>query len=320
MLRINGSNQYISSEQVDQMVPILDQFWNSSISWTEEKGSWVELSFTGSDIWTYGMIGPSYSSIEFILDDQTFGTFTQEQGDLDYHHLLFEQHNLVDTDHTLRLVNVEGEGKRMGFDYAIIQSEKMFNDTSSLSAPTSTTISSSSSSSSEDPSPVPSVNATQGQTIIASLSNTPALAAQITSLSFCNQINATLATSPESAQAAATSSSAAAALAALPTQYSLTQLSSLKEVYHFHWNPAAYFVVIFSSIMVLVFGWFIIHTYLKSWVKRNRSGTGNDLEAGNGNENGNGKIQSSGERDMMDTMALRIGSPINPKKNGQPNF
>ncbi|WWC96070.1 hypothetical protein V866_002937 [Kwoniella sp. B9012] len=317
MLRINGSDQYISPEQVDQMVPILDQFWNSSISWTEEKGSWVELSFTGSDIWTYGMIGPSYSSIKFILDDQNVGTFPQEQGDLNYHHLLFEQHNLEDTDHTLRFVNVEGEGKRMSFDYAIIQSEKMFDNASSLSTVTTTTILSSSS---EDPSPVPSVNATQGQTIIAALSNTPALAAQITSPSFSNQINATLATSPESAQAAAASSSAAAALAALPTQYSLAQLSSLKEVYHFHWSPAAYFVVIFSSIVVLVFGWFIIHTYLKSWVERNRSGTGNDMEAGNGNENRNGKIQSSGETNMMDTMALRIGSPMNPKKNGQPNF
>ncbi|WWD04833.1 hypothetical protein V865_002904 [Kwoniella europaea PYCC6329] len=311
MLRVNGSNQYINPEQVDQMAPILDQFWISSISWTEEKASWVELSFTGSDIWTYGMIGPSYSSIEFILDDQTLGTFPQEQEELDYHHLLFEQHNMADTDHTLRLVNVEGEGKRMSFDYAIIQSEKTFDKASSLSTPTSTTILSSS----EDSSPVPSVNATQSQTINASLSNTPALAAQITSLS---SSNATLATSPESAQADAASSSAAAALAALPTQYSLSQLASLKDVYQFHWNPAAYFVISFSSIVALVFGWFIIHTYLKSWVERNRSGTGKDLEAGK--DNGNGKIQSSGERDIMDTMALRIGNPMNPKKNGQPNF
>ncbi|KAK6908225.1 hypothetical protein L486_07605 [Kwoniella mangroviensis CBS 10435] len=319
MLRINGSNQYINPEQVDQMVPILDQFWNSSISWTEQKGSWVELSFTGSDFWTYGVIGPSYSSIEFILDHQSLGTFSQEQEDLDYHHLLFEQHNLVDADHTLRLVNVEGEGKRMSFDYAIIQSEKMFDSTTSLSSPASTTILSSSSEAFS--SPVEAIaNATQGQTTIPLPSDTPALAAQITSLSASSQTDSTLPTSPEASAllAAAASSSAAAALAALSTQYSLSQLASLKEVYHFRWNPAAYFVVIFSSIVVLVFGWFIIHTYLKSWVKRNRSGTGNDLETGI--DNGNGKIRSSGERDIIDKMALRIGSPMNPKKNGQPNF
>ena len=53
--------------------------------------------------------------------------------------------------------------------------------------------------------------------------------------------------------------------ALLPTQYSAEQLSSLAVAYHFHWNAAAYFVVIFSSLMVAMFAVFLLHFATRSW-------------------------------------------------------
>lgn len=47
MLRKGGSNEYISPAQVDVMRPLLDEFWNSSVSWTTGRGASTTLSFVG---------------------------------------------------------------------------------------------------------------------------------------------------------------------------------------------------------------------------------------------------------------------------------
>ena len=50
MLRLNGSDQYVNASQVDGMVPLLSQFWNSSISWTTTLGSSTTLTFNGESL------------------------------------------------------------------------------------------------------------------------------------------------------------------------------------------------------------------------------------------------------------------------------
>lgn len=50
MLRTNGSNDFINQTQVDEMEPLLDNFWNSSVSWTTTKGASTTLFFVGESI------------------------------------------------------------------------------------------------------------------------------------------------------------------------------------------------------------------------------------------------------------------------------
>ncbi|WWC88709.1 uncharacterized protein L201_003622 [Kwoniella dendrophila CBS 6074] len=122
MLRLNGSNQSLNEDQdqVNEMEPLLTQFWNQSISWTEKQGSWVQLNFTGTDIWVYGITGPYQGQIEFILDDQNLGLCSQNNEETDYHHQIYDIHDMEDNPHILRSVNVD---RRMSFDYAIVQSQ-----------------------------------------------------------------------------------------------------------------------------------------------------------------------------------------------------
>lgn len=47
MLREGGSNEYINPDQVEIMSPLLDQFWNKSVSWTTKAGSTTTLQFIG---------------------------------------------------------------------------------------------------------------------------------------------------------------------------------------------------------------------------------------------------------------------------------
>ncbi|WVQ96649.1 hypothetical protein IAU59_003754 [Kwoniella sp. CBS 9459] len=270
MLRVNGSDQWIDDDQVGDMRPLLDQFWNKSISWTSTEGSWTKLSFVGTDVWAYGIAGPKYGSLRINLDSQDSEVYTQTQDSEDCHKLLFEAHGLEDKEHTLTLTNLgivendtdsvrtstststDGRGAgggggqerdrngRLGFDYAVIQSEAFWMgssiaSSSSTDAPKSATTQDSQPSSSAIP------TSTEG---------TAALAAQ----------------AGADASAASASASAAAAMAALlPTQYSASQLASLKTPYTFKWNPAAYFVVVFTSVIVLLAGVYGLHLLVKRW-------------------------------------------------------
>ncbi|WVQ83074.1 hypothetical protein IAT38_005212 [Cryptococcus sp. DSM 104549] len=76
MLRINGSDEYISQPQVDVMRPHLGEFWNSSVSWTTTDGSWTSISFVGTRLWAYGVAGPNQGSFEATLNNETVGTYS----------------------------------------------------------------------------------------------------------------------------------------------------------------------------------------------------------------------------------------------------
>ncbi|WWC62524.1 uncharacterized protein I303_105120 [Kwoniella dejecticola CBS 10117] len=274
MLRTNGSNEYIAPvKQVEEMEALLGEFWNSSISWTEQQGAWMELSFVGTDIWAYGIDGPEYGDIEFTLDGRKMehgdeGS-SQDSEEQDYHHLLLDLHELENGEHTLRYTNAgaEGAGKRMSFDYAVIQgqsspiSEK--NDASAIASLTNTPALAA-----QVTSPLTSTDRTTISTSFSHSTSTPNPNSTSTSNDSSPQLQEGVIQAQAQAQAAAASSAALAAL--FPTQYSMAQLASLKEVYTFRWNAAAYFVVVFASCVVGVFLLFIVHISLKAYIKDHR--------------------------------------------------
>jgi hypothetical protein len=80
----------------------------------------------GTDIYAYGLSGPSQSSYIAQLDNTTIGTYTARTADTEYHHLLFSAHDLQDgVTHELTLVNAQ-DGASMAFDYAVVTSMAAF--------------------------------------------------------------------------------------------------------------------------------------------------------------------------------------------------
>ncbi|WVF69147.1 hypothetical protein IAT40_003921 [Kwoniella sp. CBS 6097] len=284
MLRVNGSDQWIDDAQVAEMRPMLDQFWNQSISWTSKEGGWTKLSFVGTDIWAYGIAGPEYGSMRINLGFEDFEIQSQTQDVVDYHKLLFEAHGLEDKAHSLTFTNFgfedhdsQGQAKevkdqkgRLGFDYAVIQSESFWSSSESSTSP----------SSSETETELQSTTQKKDQPISSSpstlssrTSDTATLAAQAEADANANAASSVAVDSASVSASASASASAAAAMAALlPTQYNASQLASLKEQYTFKWNPAAYFVVVFASLVVLLFVLFGFHLLVKGWANHKTGG------------------------------------------------
>ncbi|RSH91113.1 hypothetical protein EHS25_010289 [Saitozyma podzolica] len=296
MLRTNGSDEYLNATQVEEMSPLLGSFWNSSISWTTSNGSSTTLSFVGTDIYAYGLSGPSQSPYIAQLDNSTVGTYTARAADTDYHHLLFSAHDLQDgVTHQLTLVNAQ-EGASLAFDYAVVTSVAAF----------------------ESPQQLASASASL------------------------------LAASSASAAAAAAASYSEALLN--PNGYTAAQLASLTAVYHFHWNPPAYFVVVFGSLVGCLSLVAVSIMFLRSWVKdgswrsigsairerfgnrnRNRSGsgtgTGSERESETGSKHGDGESGSyllKDEKRRPSSRVLnalrrgKISPPLHPE-NGAAN-
>jgi hypothetical protein len=156
---------------------------------------------------------------------------------------------------------------------------------------------------------------------------------------------------------AASSASAAAAAAASyseallnPNGYTAAQLASLTAVYHFHWNPPAYFVVVFGSLVGCLSLVAVSIMFLRSWVKdgswrsigsairerfgnrnRNRSGsgtgTGSERESETGSKHGDGESGSyllKDEKRRPSSRVLnalrrgKISPPLHPE-NGAAN-
>lgn len=47
MLRLGGSNEYIDEQGTSVMIPLLPNFWNQSISWTNTADASTTLNFIG---------------------------------------------------------------------------------------------------------------------------------------------------------------------------------------------------------------------------------------------------------------------------------
>ncbi len=59
----------------------------------------------------------------------------------------------------------------------------------------------------------------------------------------------------------------------LPTPYSAAQLATLDTTYDFHWNAAAYFVIVFSGIVVAAFSMVILYILMRAWAFKRQNGS-----------------------------------------------
>ncbi|AAW42873.2 hypothetical protein CNBD3170 [Cryptococcus deneoformans B-3501A] len=83
MLRVNGSDEYINQTEVDSMRPLLEIFWNNSISWTTTLGSWTSIYFNGTSISAFGLAGPNQGKFTAVLDGEAMGSYTAQQDNVD---------------------------------------------------------------------------------------------------------------------------------------------------------------------------------------------------------------------------------------------
>lgn len=75
---------------------------------------------TGTDIWAYGLAGPIHGTYSASLDNGTATNFEAHQNTVDFHHLLFEAHDLEDGIlHTLVLTDTD-DNERLAFDVAYV--------------------------------------------------------------------------------------------------------------------------------------------------------------------------------------------------------
>ncbi|OCF33519.1 hypothetical protein I316_04940 [Kwoniella heveanensis BCC8398] len=292
MLRVNGSDQWIGKFQVQvkEMRTVLNQFWNQSVSWTNKEGSWTKLSFVGTDIWAYGIAGPQYGSLRINLDNQDSEIHSLTQETVDYHTLLFEAHGLEDSEHSLTFTNLgyiedenekgdtsgggsgNGSGGRMGFDYAVIQSAAFWAADQSSSVSPSKSTRASVSTNSQTSAPAPEQQQQQEQEQDQPISTTTSPSLPLASDTAALAAHAEAQANANASAAAASASAEAAMTALLPTQYSASQLASLREQYVFEWNPAACFVVVFASLVCLIFGLAGLHVLVRRWVEHKTGG------------------------------------------------
>lgn len=105
----------------------------------------------------------------------------------------------------------------------------------------------------------------------------------------------------------------------IPTQYSAEQLASLSQTYHFHWNSATYFVIIFSSLIVLAVSLLSILVIKRTWRDKQNEA---DMEVGIGESYliGNDSAKKGKAKPTSKTMAAlrgrNISSPM-PSQEGQ---
>ena len=87
---------------------------------------WTDVA-KGTDIWAYGMSGPSQGYYTAILNNKTVGQYTAQADDVDYNYLLFAAHDLPDGQtHYLTLMNSE-QSTSLAFDMAMIKTSEDVN-------------------------------------------------------------------------------------------------------------------------------------------------------------------------------------------------
>ncbi|KAK4685813.1 hypothetical protein P7C73_g4321, partial [Tremellales sp. Uapishka_1] len=115
MLEQVASN-WINTTQFDAELPTAARDYNSSISWTEEVGAGNSISFNGSAVWVYGIVGGGAGAYEVLLDDISRGIYNASGGSRVYQQVLYHTSNLEETAHNLTWRNTGG---RLSFDYLV---------------------------------------------------------------------------------------------------------------------------------------------------------------------------------------------------------
>lgn len=226
----------------------------------------------GTDIYAYGLSGPSQSSYIAQLDNTTVGTYTARAADTDYHHLLFSAHDLQDgVTHQLTLVNAQ-EGASLAFDYAVVTSVAAF-ERCVWRRRAGSVLQSEISPAAPTPSIPPAALPCFLLVFVLSLHPSCTCTSWRRERTLTGSSPQQLASASASLLAASSASAAAAAAASYseallnPNGYTAAQLASLTAVYHFHWNPPAYFVVVFGSLIGCLSFLAVSIMFIRSWVK-----------------------------------------------------
>lgn len=187
------------------------------------------------------MSGPDQGAYSVLLDDHAMGPYTSKTDSASYDFLLFAAHELEDGPvHRLMIVSEDEGGGSLAFDVAVISSEvasgmyvRPFRRQDVAA----------------DPLRNPVVSSLPSSTVPVIATNSSALADNISTIDAAAPINPV----------------------GIPTQYSKAQLASLAHPYHFKWNGAAYFVVVFSSLVTAAFAILCIRFFSRSWIKKRQA-------------------------------------------------
>lgn len=70
-----GQSNWINTTQIDAERVRAGDNWNSSESWTEERGANTTIRFEGETVWVYGATGPDAGRYEVVIDDLNVGVY-----------------------------------------------------------------------------------------------------------------------------------------------------------------------------------------------------------------------------------------------------
>lgn len=75
-----GSSNWINTTQIDAERGTAGENWNSSLSWTEERGANTTIAFAGEAVWVYGVAGGEAGRYEVLVDGTEMGRYNASGG------------------------------------------------------------------------------------------------------------------------------------------------------------------------------------------------------------------------------------------------
>jgi hypothetical protein len=76
----NGVSNWINTPQMDVERTRAGESYNTSLSWTEQRGANTTIRFQGEAVWVYGGAGGEAGSFEIILNNTTMGVYNASGG------------------------------------------------------------------------------------------------------------------------------------------------------------------------------------------------------------------------------------------------
>lgn len=113
---IDRTTPSMDNTTADTMRQSVGHNFNNSISWCTETGVNNTIQFTGSALWVYGWSGGPSGQFQVMLDGVSKASYNVSGGPVVYRQLLYHTSGLTDGQHTLNLVNQEGQ---LSFDYMV---------------------------------------------------------------------------------------------------------------------------------------------------------------------------------------------------------
>ncbi|KAH8079935.1 hypothetical protein HD553DRAFT_362580 [Filobasidium floriforme] len=127
--------EMLNETEVERMQEFgLQNFFNSSISWTRTERAWNIITFRGSTIEIFGVRSPDSGHLTVEIDEEEVVSINAYSDRFITNSSIFKTTDLgAETTHSLRLINGNG---LMYFDYAVVGNQSVSSTTSSKPSPT----------------------------------------------------------------------------------------------------------------------------------------------------------------------------------------